>query len=519
MDSFFAKIFGANEEMRQPRFAGTWYPSQSKKLDDDLSHYLQLAKAKSNQHPKSPSDPHHVLAIICPHAGYMFSGQTAAFAYERLKTGKYKRVFLLGPSHHIAFKGIALPSENAFATPLGDLQIDRTVLQEFLRQPYFHEMDNVFDCEHSLEMQLPWIRKTLGEIKLVPLAVGMVNNDEITQIADTIKTELAEGDLIVVSSDFTHYGPRFDYQPFGQPRSQEELQAQIKDLDLKALNSLQTLDSGSLLDFYESTRDTICGIYPCAILLSLLPRNTNIDLLDYATSQDMQRDFDGNSVSYMAIVCTSTDKKVGTIEKGENQQRSSNLSQADGQALLKIAKLSLRDYLLGHKKDPVEYAQLLTSDERLRFMDKRGVFVTLYKKSSTKTDHGRYHKELRGCIGYIYPNKPLLLAVSQNTINAACSDPRFNPVSLNEADHLTIEISVLTKPRTIANWQEIKLGQDGIVLRKGRSQSVFLPKVAIEFGWDLPQTLSQLSLKAGLSVYDWQENAQFEIFQSQSFSE
>ena len=276
----------------------------------------------------------------------------------------------------------------------------------------------------------------------------------------------------------------------------------------------------------------ICGIYPCAILLSVLPANTNVKLLKYGTSQDVQKDSDGNSVSYMAIVCTSPDPKgwLAAKKKAEsvtpNSSNQSHLSENDGKLLLKFARTALQDCLQGRKDtvaQALEYSKRLNPEEQLQFKEKRGVFVTLYKKpdatNAPNAKHQEHHKELRGCIGYIYPNKPLLLAVCENAINAAVNDPRFNPVSKEELDHLSIEISVLTVPHFISSWQDIKLGQDGIVLHKIGRQSVFSPKVATEFGWDLPQTLSQLSLKAGLSLYDWQQDAQFEVFQSQSFSE
>jgi AmmeMemoRadiSam system protein B len=252
MNSFFAKIMGANEQVRQPRFAGTWYPSETQVLDNDLSRYMQTAKEQFAKHPtdiQKQNTGSNILAIISPHAGYMFSGRTAAFVYQDLNPNKYKRVFLLGPSHHVAFKGVALPSETSFATPLGDIQVDKIVVQKFLKQPYFKELDTVFDSEHSLEMQLPWIRKTLGNVKLVPLAIGIVGPEEITQIANAIKNELTDGDIVIVSSDFTHYGPRFDYQPFGDEQTLESLQAKIKELDLRAFNCLKTLDSQTLLEF------------------------------------------------------------------------------------------------------------------------------------------------------------------------------------------------------------------------------------------------------------------------------
>ncbi len=186
---------------------------------------------------------------------------------------------------------------------------------------------------------------------------------------------------------------------------------------------------------------------------------------------------------------------------------------------MKIARQALTDKLAGKQEDYMRYANLLTGDQTERFMQKRGVFVTLYEKSNNQKGNESKAKQLRGCIGYIYPNKSLLQGVCENAINAACADPRFVPVQAGELPNLSLEISVLTEPAAIPRWQDIKLGQDGIVLRKSGHQAVFLPKVATEFGWDLQQTLSQLAMKAGLLPFDWQQDAQFEIFQGQSFSD
>ncbi len=532
MNSFFSKLIGADERVRSPGFAGSWYPEDAKQLDGDLTQYLAQAIDSDVQSQSKAVIPvktniskenianNNILAVIAPHAGYAFSGKTAAFAYQSLTANKYKRVFLLGPSHHVAFKGIAFPEEDVLATPLGNLQVDQAARQRLLQQPYFHELSEVFDIEHSLEMQLPWIRKTLGNVKLVPLAVGIVNADEIDQISKSIKSELTDGDLIVISSDFTHYGPRFDYQPFGHNLPVKDLNVKIKELDMSALNCLKSVDSQTLLEFYERTHDTICGIFPCSILLSLLPSDTQVQLLNYRTSQDAQNDFDGNSVTYMAVAFSSINNPDWSAAKKELVGQNNQFSDADGKTLLKIARLALQDYLQGKKKDAIEYADLLSPAQKARFMEKRGVFVTLYKKEASITTVAKdHHKQLRGCIGYIYPSRPLFLAVCQNVINAASNDPRFDPVSPSELEQLTAEINLLTVPKPIDNWQDIKLGQDGIVLRKGGKQSVFLPKVPTEFGWDLEQTLSELSLKAGLSLYDWQDGAQFEVFQGQSFSE
>ncbi|HEY9869502.1 MAG TPA: AmmeMemoRadiSam system protein A, partial [Candidatus Obscuribacterales bacterium] len=128
-------------------------------------------------------------------------------------------------------------------------------------------------------------------------------------------------------------------------------------------------------------------------------------------------------------------------------------------------------------------------------------------------------RELRGCIGYIWPLKPLYQAVIDNAVTACTADYRFYSVKPEELDHIRIEISVLTPPRRINSYNDIVLGRDGIVLFKDGHQSVFLPFVATQFGWDLPTTLSELSRKAGLNPDDWRDGAKFDVFQADVFEE
>ena len=518
MQYFFPQFSNANEHIHSPHFAGSWYPAEEHSLNKMLSNYLHEGSSQLANRAKDEHVGKNVLAIIAPHAGYQYSGQTAAFAYSTLLDSKYKRVFLLGPSHHVAFTGAVLPSQSIFETPIGKIEIDKVTVNKLLQLPGFQQMDQVFDIEHSLELQLPWIYKTLPKVKLIPMVIGNVDRDTIAEIATSLKKELGPGDLVIISSDFTHYGPRFDYQPFSDETTETGLKNRIAELDKEAFNYLKQLDHDELLDFYQRSHDTICGIYPCAILLSILPSDAQTKLLNYRTSADITKDDQSNSVSYMAIAFSApgwtSRPKAGALK--ENSQ--APLSLAEGQILLKIARQSIFDHLSGNRKDPSVYEKQLSPYQIERFKEHCGVFVTLYEKQQQlSASNQSLHKQLRGCIGYIYPTKSLLEAVCENAINAACNDPRFSPVVSDELDNLDLEINILTKPAIISSWEDIKLGQDGVILKKGDRQAVFLPKVATEFGWDLPQTLGELSVKAGLSPDAWRQGSQFEVFQSQIF--
>jgi MEMO1 family protein len=182
------------------------------------------------------------------------------------------------------------------------------------------------------------------------------------------------------------------------------------------------------------------------------------------------------------------------------------LTEREKTFLLKLARDTINTLLLGKGIEDVRADSQSITDA---LKEERGVFVTLHKA----------HHELRGCIGYILPMLPLWQAVIENARNAAFRDPRFSPLRKNEFDSIEIEISVLSVPARIKDISEFRVGIDGIILKKGYHQAVFLPQVAPEQGWDAETTLKYLSMKAGLSPDEWQEGATFETFQAEVFSE
>jgi len=520
MSNFFSKATLSWTEKRRATFAGSWYESDPAKLKTQLQRFLQIAGEHLKKTPVETTFSGNekidgaVLAIVVPHAGYMFSGQTAAYAYDAVKSNrKIKRVFLLGPSHYAGFQGAALPAEKTFATPLGDLSVDKDVVEALREYNNFSIMPEVHRREHSLEMQLPFIRQTFGDVKIVPVIVGtLTDNSEIQLTAQIMRRYIEPGDLVVVSSDFTHYGPRYQYEPF-----EDNVREGVRQLDSQAFDCLNSRDLDGFLSFRERTQDTICGFFPCSLLLALLPEGAHASLLHYRTSQDSIVEDDKNSVSYLAIAFSSAGEHNGwPVEKPITTV---SLTDADKEALLKIARLALETYVRERREvSHSEIRELVTPVMRKPM----GAFVTLYTRASGDqrgdTAHGE-EKELRGCIGYIWPIKPLLKAVIENAIGAASRDYRFKNVTPEELPHLQIDINVLTPPQRVRSQDDIVIGRDGVLLYKDGKQAVFLPSVATEFGWDLEQTLSQLALKAGCSADAWKQGAHFDIFQSCSFEE
>jgi MEMO1 family protein len=516
MTNLFGKAQLPSFEKRKAVFAGTWYEADGQKLRAQLQEYMQLADENLKTSPFDQSFTGNtalagnVLAAIAPHAGYMFSGRTAAFVYDKTRDRKINRVFILGPSHYVGIHGLALPAEKTFATPLGDLNVDTDVVSELADFPLFETVPEVHRNEHSLEMQLPFIKQSFGNASIVPIIVGTLQDEmEIRLVGQILRRYVGENDLVIVSSDFTHYGPRYDYEPY-----LGDLATNVRGLDQEAFRSLQQCNLRAFIDFRERTRDTICGFYPCAVLLAMLPTGTHATLLNYRTSRDSLAEDDRNSVSYLAVVF-SNETMMWRKPEGTGDNTTPPLSEKTKSGLLKLARQTLSDYVTGSPSDSAP----VNADD-LPMWEPRGVFVTLYKnvrqgKGQAKAES----KELRGCIGYIWPIKPLAQSVSDNVIGACSRDPRFPPVIAGELNDIQIDINVLTPLHRVNSYRDIVVGHDGVVMYKSGRQAVFLPSVATDFGWTLDEMLSQLSVKAGCGADGWRSGARFDVFQAESFEE
>lgn len=500
--------------VRRPQYAGSWYEADGEKLRAQLDEFFAKSapldeksvgtflSGASNPEVKPP-----VMAIVVPHAGYMFSGQTAAFAFKCARESvKPKRIFLLGPSHHVGFRGAALPQAIRFQTPLGDLDVDRAVIADLAAYPLFSTQPEVHRVEHSLEMQLPLIKYTFEDAKIVPIVVGHLEDESDARLlGEILKGFVGKDDLLVVSSDFTHYGPRYDYLPF-----KDNVVEKVTALDREAFVHLSNVDLESFTQFQKRTGDTICGFFPCQVMCAMLPLISRGTILKYATSRESGIEDRENSVSYLSIVFTAA-QWPDDPSKVRPAQEVIKLSASERQDLLRLAKGTVEKWVTEKRVPiPLELEVKVTPAMKECF----GVFVTLNKKSPA----GRSRtgpKELRGCIGSIYPVKPLWRSVQENAVSACSKDHRFQPVTVEELSELEYDINVLTPPRRVSSWADIVPGRDGIIMVKYGKQAVFLPQVPVEWGWTLEETLAQLSQKAGLSPDAWRDGAKFDVFQSE----
>jgi len=304
--------------------------------------------------------------------------------------------------------------------------------------------------------------------------------------------------LVIASSDFVHYGRSHLYVPFT-----ENIPEQIKELDMGAYEYIAALDAKGFLEYKYKTGATICGYIPIAVLLSMLDEPVRAELTNYTTSGELTGDFT-NSVSYLSIAFSGSWQSHQKIELQANNPEL-ELTEQDKEQLLALARKTIV-YALRNRRVPQASELGVTISEAMNCP--RAAFVTLKKNS-----------QLRGCIGDIFPQRPLYKSVIRNAINACVSDRRFLPVTEEECEDITIEISALTVPEPVASADKIRIGTDGVVLSKDGHSAVFLPQVAPEQGWDVNQMLTRLSLKAQLPADAWKEGASFLVFQADVFGE
>jgi AmmeMemoRadiSam system protein B len=240
--------------VRTAAVAGSFYPADARALRAVIHEYLDAARASF-----APRDP-WPKALIVPHAGYMYSGSVAANAFVRLEPSRdlVARVVLIGPSHHVPFKGLALPSNTAFETPLGSVQIDETARRQLLDLPFVEVLDDAHHWEHSLEVQLPFLQEVLGAFAVLPIAVGRATSKQVGEVLEA----LWGGDetVLVVSSDLSHY---FDYDT-------------AKRMDARTASAIEALAPDRIAQEGACGRIGVQGLLEVAARHELVPQTLDL---------------------------------------------------------------------------------------------------------------------------------------------------------------------------------------------------------------------------------------------------
>jgi len=469
---FPAPSYPAN--IKEPSAAGTFYPDNPKELSKMLDSLISQAKPE-----KSYSD---VFILIVPHAGYGFSGKAASAAYKLLKPNKYRTVVIIGTGHHYGFSGISVYPEGKFITPLGSIEVDREFARKLLNQEkdiYFQPL--AYEKEHSVEVQLPFLQKSLKGFKIVPIVTGDCTLSACNKLALLLKEAIGSRKdvLIVVSTDLYH---GYDFE-------------EAEKTDNLTVSFINNMDAEGLYYGLRDGKLQMCGGFGVvsAISLSSYLGYDKPRLIEYTNSSKVTGKMIKGiwTVGYASIVIDSKREDNAMLSKEERKK------------LLKIARSSIENYLKTGERLP------LTETDPL-LLEELGAFVTLHKRG-----------ELRGCIGNIIGRGPLYLTIRNMAIESATGDPRFSKVTLEELKDIDIEISVLSPMKKTDNPDDIRLGIDGVLIRKGFRSGVFLPQVATETGWSRDEFMSNLCAhKAGLAPEAWKgDDVEIYTFTAEVFSE
>ena len=474
--------------------AGRWFPASANDLKSEIEKMMPSPR---------PAHVAGVCAVLVPHAGFAYSGKVAAQVYARLDPTAYDRVVVLGPSHSVGMPNeVSIPEADALETPLGRIAVDTDFVAALRKSAMVICEPRAHRSEHSDQIQVPLIQSVFGErVKVVTIVVGQMNAKGARAFADVLRPLLDSRTLVVISSDFTHFGPNFDYVPFTK-----DVPKQIEALDRKVFARIAARDAKGFRAVIDETQATVCGRDPIGILLEMMPEKADVREIAYDTSGRMLNDWE-NSVSYFGAMVVGDWRapRVKAAKEDEAPAVFQPLDEDDRQELFKLARFSL-EFAVKNKRVPTLEEAGVTLRPGMKQM--MGGFVTL-----------NMNGDLRGCIGEITPRREIWKVVREQALNAALNDYRFEPVTAAEAKKITIEISALTPPVPVASYTNIVIGKHGMVLTKAGRSAVFLPQVAPEQGWDLATTLTQLSQKAGLPPDAWKQGAEFEVFEAQVFHE
>uniref|UniRef100_A0A6A7GB68 Protein MEMO1 isoform X1 n=1 Tax=Hirondellea gigas TaxID=1518452 RepID=A0A6A7GB68_9CRUS len=282
--------------LRQATHAGSWYSARASKLEKELDSFLMSAADKK--------EDEHIVALISPHAGYSYSGRTAAFVYKRIATNSIKRVFLLGPSHHHYSETCMLSTASGYQSPFGNIQLDLEVIGELKSSGLFKMMSlEIDEAEHSLEMCSTFLAHVMRDVnfKLIPIMVGGTSFETEKAFGEILSPYFDDPEtLFVISSDFCHWGRRFGYtyhnKTWGTPHES------IRELDRLGMEAVSSLDPLRFREYLREYKNTICGRHPIGILLQILKfskHSYKVEWADYRNSEAVQSSAD-SSVSYAA---------------------------------------------------------------------------------------------------------------------------------------------------------------------------------------------------------------------------
>lgn len=486
MAAMFSTAFPqGGDEVRRPAVAGSFYPADPVELRSMVDECFAGAGESTSSAV--------VQAVIVPHAGYVFSGETAAKAFASISpSARYGRIFILGPNHRVALHGVSVDTSfRYYSTPLGKVEVDLETCEKLIASDsIFRSVPAVHIREHSLEVQLPFLQERLSHMpQIVPVVVGQLDAEEIVRTAKVLKPYLTQDNLFVISSDFSHYPSYKDACRVDKATGEAILSGSVEEF-------LDTLRSNARKHIPE-LHTSACGQFPIAVLMLMMHGRKDLVIrhLAYCNSGDSPYGDKEGVVGYHAFSVV--------YQEEDRTQDGFALSASDKSTLLEIARKSIET---AFDNAPVSDAYPAEISDSLKL--DCGAFVTLHIG-------GR----LRGCIGNLVGSRPLYQTVADMARAAAFEDPRFRPLSRAELSEIHIEISVLSPLRRISSIDEFKLGRDGILMVKDGRSGTFLPQVAEETGWSAEEFFGHCARdKAGIGWDGWKD-AQLYVYEAVVFDE
>ena len=467
---------------REPVVAGRFYEGDKNKLKAEVKEFL------------SPQDKsgylEEIIALIVPHAGYVFSGKVAGMGYKAIDPDKeYKNIFVIGSSHYSWFEGASVYNKGDCLTPLGRVKVNKEIANELISgSKYFSFNPEAHSKEHSLEVQLPFLQVQLHKpFKIVPIVLGTQDTYVCRKLAKELKKYFVPGNLFVISSDFSHY-PDYNTAVKEDKTTADAILSNDPDKLIKVVQEVKRMHDPNLLT-------PLCGWTSVLTLMYMTEGDKDIEYkhLGYMNSGDVPYYGDKQRVvGYNAIA----------VVKKSNDEFSLNDKQK--KMLLDVAHDELAKVVGAESNIKLPPEDVLDKEVGAH----AGAFVSLYN-----------HGQLRGCIGQFIGDKPLWRTVKEMTDASATRDTRFYPVSKDELDDIKIEISVLTPLKKINDISEIKLGRDGIYIKKGYYSGTFLPQVATKTGWTLEEFLGHCARDKAHIGWDGWKDADIYTYRAIVFSD
>lgn len=469
---------------RKPAVAGRFYAADAKELSAALAGLFNAAE---------PCGRENVIALVCPHAGYVYSGQVAASGYNQVDPDrKYDNVFVIASSHQVSFQGASIYNLGDYVTPLGKVRVNIELANKLIREnPVLSYNPEADKTEHSLEVQVPFLQHHLKkDFRLVPIVVGTQSAETCLEIAKALKPYFNDSNLFVFSTDFSHYPSYADAQVSDKATcdaiaagSPEGLMATLDKYRHKNIPNLAT---------------NLCGWTSVMIMLNLIAQDPAIKInpVQYMNSGDSKYGDKDQVVGYWSLAVTRN-------AAAKSMETSFSFTSDEKILLLQIARKTVEKYVRERRvpdDDPSRYSENLKVHA--------GAFVTL-----------KEHGELRGCIGRFTSDMPLYRLVREMAVASSTEDTRFEPVKSAEISEIEIEISVLSPLKRISSTDQIILGKHGIYIKKGHSSGTFLPQVATETGWTIDEFLGHCARdKAGIGWNGWKD-AELYTYEAIVFSE